>query len=61
MEKNIFVKNGLQKTWFSRDFPTWDGSDFYSRTRGDLDGSLHEIKKQLKKKFFLPGKGGVSP
>ena len=37
---------GLQKTWFSRDFPTSNGSDFYS-----IDIQHHNITFYLKKNF----------
>ena len=50
-----------KKTWFFRDFPTWDGSDIYSTPRGDLDRPLYEILKKSKKTFFLLGKGGGVP
>ena len=56
-KKNFFCPIGLQKTWFFRDFPTWDQSDFYNTPRGDLDTPLYK-KKKSKKNFFLLGKGG---
>ncbi len=48
----------LQKTWFFRDYPTLDGSDFYSTSRGDLDTPLYKNKNKSKKKIFGLGKGG---
>ena len=57
-KKNFFYHIGLQKTWFFRDFPTWDRPDFYNTPRGDLDTPLYKIKKKSKKNFFLLGKGG---
>ena len=41
---------GLQKTWFFRDFPALDGSDFYS-----IDILHHNITLYLKKIFLVTG------
>jgi len=50
--------NVSKKTWFFRDSPTLDGSDFYSTHRGDLDTPLHEKKKIEKKIFLVQERGG---
>jgi hypothetical protein len=45
---------------FFRDFPTLDGSDFYSSPRGDLDTPLYEKKNKIEKtKFLAWERGGV--
>jgi hypothetical protein len=54
----FFCDIGLQKSWFFRDFPTLDGSDFYSSPRGDLDTPLYEKKTESKRQNFWRGKGG---
>ena len=56
-KKNFFLHISLE-TGFSRDFPTLDGSDFYSTRRRDRDTPFHEKKENIEKNIFGSGKGG---
>ena len=56
-----FLRFGLWKTRFFRDFQTLDGSDFYSTSRGDLDTPFYKKKQKSKKIIFLAWERGGGP